>query len=410
MDNAGIKTEKNEMWLEKRPILVTCGRGIAPYLRAELEGLGFPVRAERLSGVETEGTLADTLRLNLQVRTGLRVMWQVAAFRAFSPDALYAVVTALPWETFLDPQGYVCINSFVHTDCIRDTRFAGLKCKDAIMDRMRQACGQRPDSGNRQDQAVVFLYWNNEDAAVYLDTSGEPLCRRGYRQIPGKAPMQETLAAAVVQATRWQSSGGAFVNPMCGSGTLAIEAALMAEGRAPGLLREHFGFMALRGFSPDMWRAAREQALQSRGPRIEGPIIATDHDPKALEGARHNAQMAGVAERIQFAVCDFAATDLPAAGGVIMLNPAYGDRMGDAVELEPVYKQIGDFFKQRGQGYIGYVFTGNLDLAKRVGLRTRRRIIFFNSEIECRLLEFELYTGTRRTFGGPADPDQAKGA
>jgi putative N6-adenine-specific DNA methylase len=120
--------------------------------------------------------------------------------------------------------------------------------------------------------------------------------------------------------------------------------------------------------------------------------------------------MAGVAERIQFAVCDFAATDLPAAGGVIMLNPAYGDRMGDAVELEPVYKQIGDFFKQRGQGYIGYVFTGNLDLAKRVGLRTRRRIIFFNSEIECRLLEFELYTGTRRTFGGPADPDQAKGA
>ena len=263
------------------------------------------------------------------------------------------------------------------------------------MDRFREKTGRRPDSGNERSGVVVFLYWNQGDAKIYIDSSGESLSRRGYRKIPMAAPMAETLAAAVVSATGWTGEGN-FINPMCGSGTLAIEAALWAQGRPPGLLRSNYGFMHLKGFDDEAWQKVRQEARVLPKRKFTGKIIASDIRADAVEAARQNARTAGVEQLIEFAVCDFADTALPEGGGVVLFNPEYGERLGDETVLEPVYRRIGDFFKQKCMGYTGYVFTGNLVLGKKIGLRHSRRILFFNANIECRLLAFTLYAGTKR--------------
>ena len=400
-----IKKENDGM--KKNKILITCAKGIPPYLSAELLALGFPVLDELIAGIVTEGTIDDTIRLNLMLRTAHRVLFLIREFVAPDPDALYRAVSEIAWEDYIAPDGYVCVTSSVDNPTIRDSRFANVKCKDAIVDRIKEKCGQRPDSGPDQDRAVVNLYWKDERCSLYIDTSGEPLSRRGYRKIPLTAPMQETLAAAVIQATGWmsarasgQNSSGHFINPMCGSGTLAIEAALIGLNRAPGLLRDNFGFMHIRGFNESLWEDLRLQAKKAAKKALDCRIIATDIRMEAVEAAKKNAATAGVGHLVEFAVCDYSGTPIPDGGsggrGTVMLNPEYGERMGKVKELEIVYKGIGDFFKQKCRGYTGYLFTGNLDLAKKVGLRAKRRVPFFNGRIECRLLEYELYEGSRK--------------
>jgi putative N6-adenine-specific DNA methylase len=242
---------------------------------------------------------------------------------------------------------------------------------------------------------VIHLYWREDLCQVFLDTSGEPLSKRGYRKIPLKAPMQETLAASVILAGGWHGEEN-FVNPMCGSGTLAIEAALIGLDRAPGLLRSNFGFMHVKGFDESSFKSLRRKSRAASKDALKGRIIATDISQQAVEGARKNAMTAGVERLIEFGVCDFSETPVPAGGGMVLLNPEYGERMGKEERLEEIYRGIGDFFKKRCQGYKGYIFTGNLDLAKKVGLRTQRRLLFYNGPIECRLLEYDLYEGSRR--------------
>jgi putative N6-adenine-specific DNA methylase len=242
---------------------------------------------------------------------------------------------------------------------------------------------------------VVHLHWEQDRCEVWLDTSGEPLSRRGYRKIPLEAPMQETLAAAVILATGWDGKAP-LVSPMCGSGTLAIEGALIASRQAPGILRQNFGFMHLLGFDPSAFEKQREEFKKAARQEAAGRIVATDIRPEAVEAARQNARTAGVEHLIEFQTCDFRESTVPEGEGIVILNPEYGERMGDAGKLGDIYKGIGDFFKNRCLGYRGYIFTGNLDLAKQVGLRTKRRIPFYNGPIECRLLEYELYRGSRK--------------
>ncbi|HOO89724.1 MAG TPA: class I SAM-dependent RNA methyltransferase [Syntrophales bacterium] len=382
------------LFTQKSSILITCAKGITPFLKEEILALGFPVQSEHIAGVETEGTLEDTIRLNLSIRTGQRVLYLIKRFIARSPDDLYKKMVAIPWEDYFLKNGYICITSSVDNASVKDTRFANLKGKDAIVDRFYQKFNSRPSSGPKRDKSVVFIYWKKDRGSIYIDTSGESLSRRGYRKIPLAAPMQETLAAAVVLASRWKGEEH-FINPMCGSGTLAIEAALIAMGKDPGSMRNNYGFMHINGFSKPHWRKIKglAEATQRKPP---GKIIATDIDPKAIEAARRNAAAAGVDHLIEFGVCDFSDTPIPEGAGVVMLNPEYGERMGKIKELEEVYKKIGDFFKQRCTGYRGYIFTGNLELAKQVGLRAKTRIPFYNSNIECRLFGYDLYSGSKK--------------
>jgi 23S rRNA G2445 N2-methylase RlmL len=381
--------------MKKSRILITCAKGITPLLKEELLRLGFPALSETIASIATEGTIDDTLKFNLLLRTAHRVLFLIRDFIARDADELYRAMSEIAWEEYISEDGYVCVTSSVDNPGIRDTRFANVKCKDAIVDRIRKKRGKRPDSGPGQDRAVVNLYWKGDQCSVYIDTSGEPLSRRGYRKIPMAAPMQETLAAAVILATGWNGSGH-FVNPMCGSGTLAIEAAFIALNRAPGLQRLNFGFMHIKGFNEQLWHDLRNRPKKEAEKTLHCRIVATDISREAVDAARRNAATAGVEHLIEFAVCDYSETSVPQGSGTVIFNPEYGDRMGRIMELESVYAGIGDFFKQKCRGYTGYIFTGNAELAKKVGLRAKRRIPFFNSRIECRLLEYELYEGSRK--------------
>ncbi|HEX2867620.1 MAG TPA: hypothetical protein VHO03_11295 [Ignavibacteriales bacterium] len=380
---------------EKRKILVSCPQRIAPILKEEIAQLGYPVVSESETFIETEGTFEDTMRLNLFVRTAHRVLFFLEEFPASTPDELYKGFKKIKWEDYIDKDGYISVSSYAEHPSVKDTRFPNLKAKDAIVDRFREKFGMRPDSGSERKGVMIYFYWVRNHCQVFFDTSGVTLTKRNYRKIPYKAPMQEALAAAVLIAAGWDGKGN-FVNPMCGSGTLAIEAALMGLNKAPGLLRSDYAFMHIKGFDKEVWNKVRQEARLQGRKKLEGKIIATDLSREAVKSAIQNARTAGVDHLIEFKVCDFRETEVPYGGGRVLLNPEYGERLGEERELEPIYKGIGDFFKQKCQGYMGYVFTGNLNLAKKIGLRTKRRIPFFNGKIDCRLLEYELYEGTRK--------------
>ena len=379
----------------KSIVLVTCPKNFSPYLSEEMGRLGFKIRAELPAGVETKASLNDCMRLNLWVRCGHRVMYQLKRFNADTPDQMYNQVKEMVWEKILGPDDYLTVTSSVRTETVNDSRFANVKVKDAIVDRIREKSGRRPSSGPDMSGIVVFLHWRDDECTIYLDTSGVPLSRRGYRKFPAKAPLQETLAATLIRAAKWYGRGN-FVSPMCGSGTLAIEAALVALNGAPGLMREYFSFMKLPGYNPEYWDNLCIDAEDRERDSIDGRIIATDLDPEAVEAARKNARAAGVEHHIEFDVCDFRETEVPDGGGIVIMNPEYGERLGNRTKLEKIYTAIGDFLKNKCQGYKGYVFTGNLDLAKFIGLKSAQRIIFYNAKIECRLLEYEIFKGSRK--------------
>jgi putative N6-adenine-specific DNA methylase len=384
-------------------IRVTCAHGLAACLARELEALGHePQRSDR-TGVEFTGTLNEAMRLNLQLRTALHVLYRLKSFRCHSPDELYRATRAIAWDEIIAPDSYLTVNSFVDHPSINNTMFANVRVKDAIVDRVAERYGRRPDSGPRGNGVVINLFWKGSRAMLYLNASGDKLADRGYRRIPHGAPLQETLAAAILMETGYDGMQP-LVLPMCGSGALAIEASLMALDRAPGLLRAKYAIMHVLGFDADAYKTMRIATQKQGRKTLEQPIIATDVDPRAVEAARKNATTAGVDHLIRFDVCDFQQTPLPDEPGIMILNPGYGKRMGEIRALEQTYSRIGDFFKQRCPGWTGYVFTGNLELAKKVGLRTSRRIELYNADIECRLLEYELYRGTRkRKKGDDAD-------
>ncbi len=387
---------------QRSRIFITCNRGLAPYVEREVTESGFSPTSLPM-GVELQGTLNDCIRLNLNLRCASQVLYSLRQFRCHDPDQLYEEVSRIAWEDILPANGYFTVNSSVFHPTINSTMFASVKVKDAVVDRLRGKTGGRPDCGADLRGAVVYLYWRNSQAEIYLDTSGETLAKHGYRLRPGKAPMMEALAAGTLLASNWDRRVP-FINPMCGSGTLAIEAALLATGRRPGIYRDRYAFQQLVGYNADFFRElkalAKQEIVQPDTMKIVATekIVATDISPDAIENARANAVSAGVADLIQFEVCDFRETPLPSNEPfVIFFNPEYGERLGKAEELAATFTAIGDFLKQKCGGSWGYVFTGNLELAKKIGLRTKRRLEFHTANLECRLLEFELYAGSRKS-------------
>ncbi|MEO6547556.1 MAG: class I SAM-dependent RNA methyltransferase [Ferruginibacter sp.] len=377
-------------------IIITCSNRLSPFLQQEIAALGFvPVRVFK-TGVELTGTMEDCIKLNLQLRCASQVLFSINEFTARNADDLYNSLIHFEWEDIIAADGYFSITSNVDNATINNSLFANVKVKDAIVDRFRNRTGLRPNSGPELDRAVIHLYWKEDVAEVFIDTSGETLSKHGYRKIPGKAPMLEALAAATLLATKWDRSSP-FINPMCGSSTIAIEAALLATDRMPGLYRTNYAFMHLVGFTKDMYTQQREKLDVMIKHEDLPKIIATDISADAINISKINAGAAGVADMIQFEVCDFELTQIPAdEAGVIYFNPEYGDRLGVEADLEITYGRIGDFMKKNCKGYTGYIFTGNLELAKKIGLKPKRRIEFYTSKIDCRLLEYELYAGTKR--------------
>ena len=369
---------------------------MSPWLQKDVEALGYkPVRVFK-TGVELMGTMQDCIRLNLNLRCASQVLFSIKELKAYNADDLYKGLLQMAWEEIIPADGYFSISSNVSNETITNNLFANVKVKDAIADRYREKTGARPNSGSELNGVVVHLYWKETIAEIFIDTSGETLSKHGYRKIPGKAPMLESLAAATILAGNWDGISP-FVNPMCGSGTLAIEAALIATNRRPGLFRSNYSFMHVKGFEQEMYEAEflklEQQVIEARD---DLQIIASDISADAVEISKVNAGIAGVEDLIQFQLCDFEETLIPeTTSGAVYLNPEYGDRLGVEIELEATYKRMGDFLKQKCKGYFGYIFTGNLELAKKIGLKPKRRIEFYTSKIDCRLFEYELYAGSR---------------
>lgn len=377
----------------KGKVFITCKDRSVSYLEQEIRELGFfPIEISR-TGIEILASLEECMDLNLHLRTASHVLYEIKSFYLRNADDIYRRFKAIPWEDYLDVDGYFSVNSVAENESITTPLIVNVKVKDAIVDRFRELKGRRPDSGSDFSGLVIQVYWKETQAIVYLNTSGETLAKHGYRKIPGKAPMMEALAAATIFATEWNTRVP-FINPMCGSGTLAIEAALIASKRYPGLYREHYAFQHILGYQAETF-LAKKKKLENKVIHDPGvTIIASDISLQAISFAQENAAFAGVDHMITFQTGDFAETEIPEKPrGVIFFNPEYGERLGDLGELEETYKRMGDFMKQNCEGYRGYIFTGNMDLAKKVGLKASRRIEFWNGTIDCRLLKYDMYAG-----------------
>ncbi|HEC02596.1 MAG TPA: class I SAM-dependent RNA methyltransferase, partial [Phycisphaerales bacterium] len=272
-------------------ILITCSAGLVDYVHREVQELGYEAGESHKTGLELRGDQHDAMRLNLHLRTAYNVLFLLDKFKCKSPAQLYGNVAELPWEDMVSPDEYVSVVGRVNTNRVNNSMFASLKVKDAVVDRIAGKTGSRPDSGKERDRVVIQLYWKDDFCRLYLNTSGLKLSDRGYRKMPGKAPLRESLAAAIMMATGYDGKEP-LVCPMCGSGTLAIEAALMASRRAPGLLRSNYGFMHMKYFDELAWKQMRSEALKKskqRGGKAgfkPAPIIATDIDVEAVEAAR----------------------------------------------------------------------------------------------------------------------------
>jgi putative N6-adenine-specific DNA methylase len=255
---------------------------------------------------------------------------------------------------------------------------------------LREKKGIRPDSGSDRTQGVcLYLFWKDDEAGIFLNTSGDTISRHGYRKIPGLAPLQESLAAGLISAIEWDINTP-FVNPMCGSGTLAIEAALLATGRFTYHSRNEFAFKYIKGYNRLIAAEVLNKMPMQESQNLK--IYASDIDPRILSGAKQNAKMAGVEQFIQFEQCDYRECFVPKTdnGGVVILNPPYGKRLEDP-ELNQSYKEIGDFFKKRCTGYNGFIFTGNLEALKFLGLKSYFKLQMYSAQLECRLAAYKLY-------------------
>lgn len=401
------------IWVNKNyPIIVSCAKELSRWTADEIVALGYKPIEVTDNTVVVRGEMRDVMSLNLKLRTAHRVLVPLLRTECRNIRDLYFSANSIDWENLIEADGYFSVSSVVHNDTIRDTRLPSLYTKDAIVDRIRDKCHCRPDSGRENIGAAVFVYWERNEVIFYLDTSGEPLSKRGYRKIPGSAPMQETLAAACIMAMGWDKKSP-FVSPMCGSGTPAIEAVMMAMNKAPGSLKGHFAFQSIKGYrhiiygesaptvaprqksgaSPEqIWKeiviAAKAEECADCIPKI----IATDISAEAVDNAHLNAIAAGVAQYIDFSVCDFGDTPIPDGGvpnGRVFFNPEYGIRLGDPEELAPIYKRIGEFMNDKCSGWTGALITGNPDLAKLVNLYYKTRVPFFNGPIDCRLFIYE---------------------
>jgi len=435
--------------LPRERYFVPVPRGLEPVLLAEMEALGLPEVNGIEAGAFFAGTLEDCYRANLWLRTGARVLRVVAEFECRDEKSLYREARKVDWFRWLDPDQTFAVRARIGRSVFRHSMYLARLIKDGIVDEFREGFGRRPNVDKTAPHLQVHVWFDQDRCTLSLDSSGGPLFKRGYRQETGEAPLRENLAAGLIGLTGWRADRP-FRDILCGSGTLPIEAALIATQRAPGLTRERFGFQHWKDFQGALWKRVRAEAEAAVRP-CPVEIRGSDLDPAAIEQARRNAAAAGVAEAIRFDVADFrdtgwdagpgedrgeapvsreadfrdtgwdagpgedrgeapaareaergadAGADAPAAGsgappsgprGVLLVNPPYGERLGRGSPLPLLYKGLGDTLKRRYKGWEAYVFAEHGELLKAIGLRASRRTILFNGALECRLLQFKLY-------------------
>jgi putative N6-adenine-specific DNA methylase len=376
--------------MTEEQFFASTAKGVEEVLAAELVRIGCKDVNVGSGGVRFGGGMEACYRANLWLRTASRVLMPLAEFRCETPEDLYRGVRAIPWIKYLTPEMTLAVDCNLRDSALTHSGFVALKTKDAIVDVLRDRLGTRPSVDTKDPDLRVNVRLFRNSCTVSLDSSGSPLDRRGYRLDRHEAPLKENLAAALVELSGWDGSVP-FVDPMCGTGTIAIEAALKGLNVAPGLLRAGFGFQRWPGFDRLLWSRLVREAREARLAELPAPVAGSDISHSAIAMAHENARRAGVGELISFGRIPIAELLPPPGPGVLVVNPPYGKRLGEEEALKPLYKEIGDVLKQRCKGYTAYLFTGNLQLAKSVGLKAARRIVLYNGPIECRLLKYEMY-------------------
>jgi putative N6-adenine-specific DNA methylase len=372
-----------------------CPRGLERALGAEVAAQGAGAVAPADGGVAFTGSLDLAYRANLHSRLASRVLWRVTQGSYRNEQDLYALVHDVDWARRFVPKRTLRVDVTATRSPLASLEFATLRIKDAVCDRFRAEHGLRPSVDKRAPDVRVFAHLTEDQASIYLDTSGEPLFKRGYRRDTEPAPLRENLAAGLLALTGW-TTGQPFLDPMCGSGTIVTEAALIAGNRAPGLART-FGFQKLAWYDGPTWQRIRQVARDAiRAEPAGGPIVASDLAEAAVTRTRQTLRAAGVEAFVRVEQADVLSRAAPAPHGLLLANPPYGVRLADAQALAAFYPRLGDALKRGFAGWTAALFTGDLRLAKLIGLKADKRIPLWNGAIECRLFVFRIVEGAMR--------------
>ena len=369
----------------------SCPRGLEALLARELAALGINPASAVAGGVAFSGGWDACYRANLWSRIASRVLWRVGEFDYRNEQDVYAAAKAVDWPKLFALERTIRVNVTAQKSPLKSLEFATLRIKDAVCDRFRDATGKRPSVERTTPDVRVHAFLETSRGALYLDSSGEPLFKRGWREGAAEAPLRENLAAGIVMLTGWQPQEP-LLDPMCGGGTLIVEAGAMARGKPPGGKRR-FGFEYLRAFDAGLWQ--RVQGEQ-RFPELKPTLHASDTDPKALNAARRNLAAAGVERWVTIERADVLERTAPAPAGIMVMNPPYGERIGSPEELARFYPLLGNHLKKQFIGWRCYIFTADLRLPRLIGLAPSARIPLWNGALECRLYEFRIVSGSPR--------------
>ena len=372
--------------------------GLEQLLADELYHLGADITHIGSRAVEFIGDHRLLYEVALWSRLSMRLLRPFAAFHAADEKGLYREVSRIDWQDFIGPGQTFAITPVVNRSTFEHSLFVAQLTKDAIVDQFRDRTGERPSVDTRTPDVRLHLRMTENDVILSLDAAGDSLHRRGYRQHTNEAPLNEVLAAGLVLLSGWDGKQP-LIDPMCGSATILTEAGLISQRIAPGLFHQgKFGFENWYDFDPALWNQVREEAKAQRIEEPQAYLAGSDLDPKVIDMAAANITAAGLEDCVRLSVRDVKDAVAPAkeGPGVVLTNPPYGERIGEEAEMTALYKTIGDALKTNFQGYDAFVFTGNLEAAKSIGLKAKRRTPLFNGPIDCRLLKYELYGGSRR--------------
>jgi putative N6-adenine-specific DNA methylase len=369
----------------------TAPRGLEDLLLQEVISFSGKDAKAVPGGVAFSGGWDVCYRTNLWSRIASRVLWRIGEFSYGDENDLFAAAKAVNWPGFFPVERTIRVNVTAQKSPLKSLEFATLKIKDAVCDRFRDAVGSRPDVERADPDVRVHAFLEENKGTLYLDTSGEPLFKRGWRAEQGEAPLRENLAAGILKLTGWKPDEP-LLDPMCGGATFLVEAAAMARGRAPGSKRT-FGFQKLKAFDASLWaKITQEKPAGETSPELYG----SDNDPEALKTARRNLAEAGVERWVKLEQSDILQRAAPAPAGVLVANPPYGERMGTPEELAAFYPKLGNALKKNFAGWRCFIFTADLRLPKLIRLQPSRRTPLWNGSLECRLYEFKIVSGSNR--------------
>ena len=371
-----------------------CPRGLEAILEAELQSLGVPMTTKTEGGVGFNAPWSTTYWVNLKSHIASRVLWEVGQRAYKTEQDVYHAAYALAWPDWFTPTQTIKVKVSARRCPLPSLDFLTLRIKDAICDKFVAAQHKRPSVDTQRPNIRVDAFLDQSTVTFYLDTSGEPLFKRGHRLGPVEAPLRENLAAGILRLTGW-TPHDLLLDPMCGSGTIPLEAALIARQVAPGIAR-NFGFERLLIHDATQWERQREAAKATQVAAAPSAIYASDRDPAMVEIAQRTFQGAGIADDIRLKQSDILELLAPAVQGVMVINPPYGVRLSRRDELESFYPKLGDWLKQRFAGWRAYVLTGDARVPKLIGLTPSKRIPLFNGALECRLYEFVIVQGGAR--------------